>query len=170
MSENYDQIALVRWIAAGLAIPEVRSLHGDAAYLLGNMISKYSLAASSYLISTKALQEFEALGADLNTTYTRSKFYGKKSPFIYEHPTPSSITRTQLLQIVPDETTVSRILLESGHVTVLLRSEDECLTKAGLRNSMPSEWVWGESPYARYEQVGIEISMKKLLLKGKIRR
>ena len=47
---NKDQTALLEWITAGLQISEVRSLHGDAAYLLNNMIAKYNLAASEYLL------------------------------------------------------------------------------------------------------------------------
>ena len=49
--ENEDQIALRRWLTAGLRIPEVADLHGDAGYLLNNMIAKYTLAASAYAVS-----------------------------------------------------------------------------------------------------------------------
>jgi hypothetical protein len=42
--ENPDQVALLKWISAGLQIDEVRNLRGDAGYLLNNMIAKYTLA------------------------------------------------------------------------------------------------------------------------------
>ena len=57
-TENLDQLALRSWLTAGLQIPEVVALHGDAGYLLNNMIAKYSLASDSYFISTLALDEF----------------------------------------------------------------------------------------------------------------
>ena len=84
MTENADQRALRLWITAGLAIPEVVDGHGDAGYLLGNMIAKYTLAADAYAISQAALTRFEADGVDLVETHSRRRFYGKQSPFIYE--------------------------------------------------------------------------------------
>ena len=48
ISENANQRALRLWVTAGLAIPEVTQLHGDAGYLLNNMIAKYTLAADTY--------------------------------------------------------------------------------------------------------------------------
>jgi hypothetical protein len=52
---NADQLALLKWITAGLLITGVRKLDGDAGYLLNNMIAKYTLAASEYRISERAL-------------------------------------------------------------------------------------------------------------------
>lgn len=69
---NKDQTALLEWITAGLQISEVRSLRGDAAYLLNNMIAKYSLAASEYLLSEQALARLQSDGFDLSRTYKRS--------------------------------------------------------------------------------------------------
>jgi hypothetical protein len=70
LSENADQRALRLWLTAGLAIPEVVELHGDAGYLLNNMIAKYTLAADAYAISTGALAEFKRQGVDLTQTYS----------------------------------------------------------------------------------------------------
>ena len=53
-NENVDQRALRLWLTAGLAIPEVAAFYGDAAYLINNMIAKYTLAADSYAISKGA--------------------------------------------------------------------------------------------------------------------
>ena len=99
MRENEDQRALRQWISAGLKIPEVRSLHGDAGYLLNNMIAKYTLATDTYILSASALQEMNSRGVDLRQTYTRRRFYGRKdNPFIYEHPVPAGVIRAALLQ------------------------------------------------------------------------
>lgn len=61
-NENIDQAALRKWIEAGLAIPEVRELHGDAGYLLNNMIAKYTLASSFYAISESVVSQFNVRG------------------------------------------------------------------------------------------------------------
>ena len=49
MKLNIDQKALIQWITAGLAIKEVRELHGGAPYLFSNMIAKVTLAADQYV-------------------------------------------------------------------------------------------------------------------------
>jgi hypothetical protein len=99
-NENIDQAALRKWIEAGLAIPEVRELHGDAGYLLNNMIAKYTLASSFYAISESVLSEFNVRGAYLSATYPRRAFYGKQNGenlFIYEHTIPAGVVRHELL-------------------------------------------------------------------------
>jgi len=170
MEENKDQTVLVQWIAAGLAIPDVRLLHGDAGYLLSNMIAKYSLAASCYRISVAARIEFARMNVDLSSTFKRSTFYGKQSPFIYEHPVPASVVRKQLLQSSSDQKAVCNILKEAGPVTVLLRTEDEIINNAGLKKSMPENWVWGDNNLSRYAQLNIELSEEVLRVSGKIKR
>lgn len=168
--ENHDQLALVRWIAAGLRIPEVRRLHGDASYLLSNMIAKYMLAASEYCVSEMAFRKFEEDSIDFEFEYFRKRFYGGNSNFIYEHPVPASVIRSRLLEGDSDEEAVRKTLEEAGVVTVLLRSEDSRLNSAGYRSKMPVGWVWGDNPFARYESVDIKISSKKLKVKGGIVR
>jgi hypothetical protein len=170
LDETEDQLALVRWISAGLAIPGIKSLHGDAGYLLSNMIAKYSLAAPHYRISASALRHFLDANVDLGAPHKRSKFYGKASPFIYEHPVPASVVREKLLQDGVDEAVVRNLLRQAGPVTVLLRTEDEKLTSAGLKKSMPKNWEWGQDYFARYTHVNIEVSDVWLHLVGKIKR
>jgi len=100
-NENIDQAALRKWIEAGLAIPEVRELHGDAGYLLNNMIAKYTLASSFYAISESVLSEFNVRGAYLSATYPRRAFYGKQNGenlFIYEHTVTAGVVRNELLR------------------------------------------------------------------------
>ena len=170
LEETEDQLALVRWITAGLAIPGIRSLHGDAGYLLSNMIAKYSLAASQYRISDGALAYILGINIDLNLTHRRSKFYGKGSPLIYEHPVPASVVRERLLKEEASEEAVRNLLRQAGPVTVLLRTEDDMLNSAGLKKSMPAKWEWGGNCFARYEQVNIKVSDVVLHLDGKIKR
>ena len=170
MGENSDQKALRLWITAGLGIPEVASLYGDARYLIGNMVAKYTLAADSYKISVAAANRFAQMNVDLTTTWPRSKFYGTGSPFKYEHVIPAAIIRKALLECDGAESTVKEILQQSGFVAVLLRDEDDKLRSAGLNARMPGSWQIGDDPMARYNAVGIEISNLVLRVRGAIVR
>lgn len=168
--ENADQIALRRWITSGLQIPEVRSLNGDGGYLFSNMIAKYTLAASTYRISSVALRWFHDNNVDLSVEYARSRFYGKGSPLMYEHSIPASVIRGILLNAESSEETVQDILYQSGYVVVVMRSEDEALSSCGLARKMPDSWRFGDNPFARYKMAGIELSNAFLKVKGKIQR
>ncbi len=169
-TENIDQTALRQWITAGLQIPNVRMLHGDAGYLLSNMIAKYTLAASEYQISKKALEWLESNQIDLNLEYSRSRFYGKTSPLMYEHSIPASIVRDYLLSEESSEASIKKILETSGFVVVIMRSEDDDLSRCGLARKMPENWRFGDNPFARYEKTGISLSNSYLKVKGKIQR
>ena len=171
--ENIDQAALRKWIEAGLAIPEVRELNGDAGYLLNNMIAKYTLASSFYAISERALAELYARGVDLSVTYSRRAFYGKQNgenPFIYEHAVPVGVVRRELLGHAADPQRIKKTLASSGRVAVLLRVEDQEIRSAGLASRMPDSWKFGHDPLARYQAVGTRLSTKVLHVTGAICR
>ena len=171
--ENEDQIALRRWLTAGLRIPEVVDLHGDAGYLLNNMIAKYTLAASAYAVSESAETLLLQQGVDFERTYPRRAFYGKRggrNPFMYEHAVPAGVLRAELLGAGGDEQRVSEILLEAGPVAVLLRTEDELLRAAGLGARMPEGWRIGDDPLARYHAAGIRLGPRTLHVEGAICR
>jgi hypothetical protein len=167
---NPDQTALVEWITAGLQIREVREFRGDAGYLLNNMIAKYSLAASEYLLSEGALARLTQQGVDLSRTYKRSRFYGKSSAFMYEHTMPASIVREQLLAVQPVRAEVEVVLAAAGPVAMVLREEDDRLRLQGLRSSMPVGWQWGDDPLARYHAAGLEIVSDRICVEGAICR
>jgi hypothetical protein len=167
---NADQRALLRWLVAGLQIDEVRNLHGDAGFLLSNMIAKFSLAASTYRLSQGAVRELTAQKIDLRGTYKRSRFYGKQSLFMYEHAVPCSLVRRKLLEINPTLQSVLRILSSAGPVVMVLRTEDQQLRDSGLLRSMPQGWQWGDDPLARYRASGIALSRRDLKVTGQIER
>jgi len=169
-AENTDQLALRKWITAGLQIPEVKDLYGDAGYLLSNMTAKYTLAASMYRLSERAHAWFLDNKIDLSSEYARSRFYGKSGQFMYEHSIPASVIRSALLQVEPTAQNVAEILAKSGFVVVVLRSEDDLLRSHGLARTMPSSWNFGDDPYARYQAAGIALSEAYLKVKGKIQR
>ena len=171
--ENADQRALRLWLTAGLAIPEVAALYGDAGYLLNNMIAKYTLAAETYAISTEALAEFDRRGIDLSQTYSRRTFYGKqggKNPFIYEHAVPAGVVRRALLEGPRTNEATALALRSVGPVAVLLRTEDARLKAAGLNAKMPTGWRLGDDPLTRYEAVNIVLSDHVLRVSGAICR
>ena len=168
--ENVDQVALRRWITAGLQIEEVRALNGDAGYLFSNMIAKYTLAASEYRLSKEALRWFDSRGIDLSVEYARSRYYGKGSPLMYEHSVPSSVVRRVLLEIEPTEAAIQSALQSAGEVVVVMREEDDRLRTAGLATKMPTGWKYGDDSHARYAKAGIGLSEVFLRVKGKIKR
>lgn len=171
--ENIDQVALRKWIVAGLSIPEVVALNGDAGYLLNNMIAKYTLASSRYEISKLALKKLQSQGVDLTRTYPRRTFYGKqggRNPFIYEHTIPAGVVRKQLLKNSGDQEKIKEILGRAGQVAVLLREEDEKIRKAGLTSRMPDGWRFGDDYLSRYRAVCIFLSDKFLKVSGAICR
>ena len=171
--ENEDQIALRRWLTAGLRIPEVADLHGDGGYLLNNMIAKYTLAASAYAVSDSAETLFLQQGVDFERTNPRRAFYGKRggrNPFIYEHAVPAGVLRAELLGASGDDQRVLEVLMGAGPVAALLRTEDERLRAAGLGSRMPEGWRVGDDPLARYHAVGIRIGHRMLHVEGAICR
>ena len=169
-NENVDQRALRLWLTAGLAIPEVAAFYGDAAYLINNMIAKYTLAADSYAISKGALYQFQSDGINISKTYSRRTFYGKQGGFIYEHAVPAGVVREVLCCGDKSTDTVRAVLRAAGTVAVLLRTENDCLNAAGLSRKMPEGWIWGDDSLARYKAVDIELSGKVLRVSGAICR
>ena len=171
-SENIGQQTLRDWLTAGLRLPEVRNLNvdSDASYLVNNMIAKYTLAAPFYEISKSALQELQKLQVDLSERHTRGNFYGSDKPFIYEHPVPAGITRKEIFRTDLSSESIKHVLQSSGRVTLLLRTENAQLREAKLTTKMPDGWEFGDNPFARYHEVGIELSGELLKVKGAIKR
>lgn len=170
VSENVDQRALRLWIMAGLNIPEVVQLKGNAGYLFNNMIAKYTLYADHYAISKAALQKLVGEGVDLKDIHTRYRFYGKERPYMYEHSIPANIIRTELLRSDRAEATIKRIMKQAGKVSLILRKEDKMLKDGQLGSKMPPGWTIGEDQEARYKAVGIQISGQLLRVRGVIYR
>ncbi len=168
--ENDDQRALRKWIHAGLAIVEVRDLHGDAGYIFNNMIAKYTLAAETYRVSVKAERELCASGVSLDHPVLRGALYGKSKPTIFEHAIPATVVRERLLAASRSMAAVRRILSRAGPVVIILRTEDALLHERGLSQKMPPSWKWGGDELARYAHVGIAIGERRIRMTGAIKR
>ena len=50
-----------------------------------------------------------------------------------------------------------RAVIDAYYVAVVTQVENKRLRDAGLRQSMPSGWEWGDDPLARWKTVGIEV-------------
>lgn len=170
MIENIDQIALRKWIEAGLAISEVRSLNGDAKYLLNNMIAKYTLSSNVYRLSEKAERYLLDSGYELTKCYRRNRFYGKNKLTAYEHAIPATIVRSELLKSSRSEDEVRSLLSRAGPVVIILREEDMQLNKCGLKSKMPNNWRWGDDELARYFTANIKLSDRVIRVEGAIKR
>jgi hypothetical protein len=73
-----------------------------------------------------------------------------------DHAIPVSILRDMLFQEHPRTVEdVRAFMLAHYRFGIITDAEDRRLNKAGLRSRMPNGWVNGESPFARYEAVGI---------------
>jgi len=171
--ENIDQSTLRSLIYQGLKIDGVRDLKGDCGYILSNMIAKYTLFSDKYLISSVALQGLKKERVDLNATHYRREFYGRKSPYTYEHAVPCSVTRNRLLEITKNTVCMDIIyetLQESLPVVIITRVENDLLSMKKLKSRMPESWSWGESQLSRYEALGIEISQSEIKMKGAVYR
>lgn len=167
---NLDQLTLAKWIHSGICIEEIRGLHGDGGYLLSNMVAKYSLASGSYLLSTGSHELLASMDVDLNTVHKRSRFHGKKSPFIYEHAIPVSIVRDKLLASAGSLESVIELLNLAGPVAMILRDEDNYLNELGLQRRMPTGWEWDNHHLARYCSASIKISAKTIIVSGRLMR
>lgn len=169
-THELDQKALLKWIVAGLSIPEVRVFHGNTNYILSNMIAKYTLAAPEYLMSSAAYALAVEEGFDTSIRYRRSRFYGKQTPFTYDHAIPVNVVRTQLLETPTSPENIEIILQNAGPVLMITCDENHSLNQKGLRQRMPDGWSWNDNHLARYDYCGISIAKEKLKVCGAIRR
>ena len=168
-SFNNNQIALLKWIKAGLDIDECINKFGDSGYLFSNMIAKFISSSDEYFISKNALIEMKSKNYDIDKTYKRS-FLASLPEFFLEHSVPVSLIREKLLSINSNIDEFFLIIKSMGPLVIILRSENKELDNAGLRSKMPTNWNWCDDKFARYKNVGIEISEKKLKVSGRLIR
>ena len=75
---------------------------------------------------------------------------------VKDHAVPVALLRDLLFDEQPR--TIEEIrafLLRHYRIGIITQEEDERLRAAGLRSRMPEDWRREESPFGRYEQVGI---------------
>ncbi len=184
---NEEQEALLDWVLAGLNSGSVlrqarlslkRGSRSDAGYLFCNMIAKYSLYCDEYDLSEGALRQMTSDKIDPKEPQVLSRLYGRKKPYIYEHPIPARRVLGELLKFRTEEGSapvsraeVARVLDFSCPPCVLLRAgEDGELNKHHLRAGMPDGWNWGDDRFARYRAVGIQVSNVQMKVTGAVCR
>ena len=111
-------------------------------------------------------------GIDFGKEYSRSKFYGKRTGYVYEHPIPVNIVRDKLLEKKHSDTEIKNILSNAGNIWIITREEDNQLNKLKLTRCLPegSKFDSPSSYKERYELAGIIDSGYQVKLKGAIVR
>jgi hypothetical protein len=137
---------------------------GNMSYVFRNMIAKYVSSADYYLVSegvyeTKIKHDVELYETILNgnpVDMKKKAFYGKKADSLLEHMIPVSVTAKALVDLrpSPSKNEVSKILMNAGHVAIILRTENELLPKT----KMPDNWKYFDSCFARYEKAGVRLA------------
>ena len=145
---------------------------GDMNYVLGNMVAKFVSSAEKYKISEGALLHVKAMGLNpLEPIHIAKHIYGKKRNTLLEHMIPASFIKKALVEARDNEAEMKKILLNSGSVVIVLRSEDKMLKAAGLNKVMPSNWLgFGDDPVKRYLVAGINIADTEIVHEGPICR
>ncbi len=73
----------------------------------------------------------------------------------YDHAIPMRLVTEKLLEPRADVVT---ILKDKVHACIITKEEDSKLSKAGLRQSMPKEWMWETGAWnARYVEAKIKL-------------
>jgi hypothetical protein len=141
-------------------------------YVLGNMVAKFVSSAEKYKISEGALLHIKKMGLNpLEPIHIAKYIYGKNRDTLLEHMIPASLIKKALVEARDSEAEMKKILLNSGSVVIVLRSEDEMLKLAGLNKAMPSNWMgYGDNPVKRYSEAGITIADIEIIHAGPICR
>lgn len=75
---------------------------------------------------------------------------------VKDHAIPVAVLRDMLFDEQPGSIEEVRLMMQRKYrIGILIHEEDDMLSKSGLRSKMPVGWVKSDSPFARYEQVGI---------------
>ena len=83
----------------------------------------------------------------------------KRGDITDEHIIPLAVSVNHLLDNYHSDTAnLEKLEEDLGYcinTCAVTKDEDNALTAAGLRTSMPNGWKWGDDPFARYKAVGI---------------
>jgi len=173
---NPEQEMWVELLAAMLSQKSFNMELGDLGYVFRNAIAKMISSSHHYWISSNAEQLVLQSGLDLNVPiHTKKLFYGSNSKFdtIFEHIVPVGIIAVSLFQnreIKNNKKNVEKWIRGCGGVTVMTRTEDRALNKAGLGRKMPDGWILGDDPFKRYDAANIDRPRTKLKSIGPICR
>ena len=162
---NQTQIAIYELIVDSLDNIERNNPGEIINWVARNLIAKFSLANDYYFITKFTKNQLELSGID----YRKRANKIKKNNYTFEHPVPSKVVLNELLKVKKDSDRLE-ILKYSDCVVILSRDEDEKLSSAKLKSSMPKNWKYFDNIFARYESIGIDILDEKIKMIGAIKR
>ncbi len=85
----------------------------------------------------------------------------RRSEITDEHIIPLNVSVNYLVNnFYKDDADLEKLAYELSYcldTCAVTKGEDNALTAAGLRTSMPEGWEWGDGPFARYSKVGIDV-------------
>ena len=126
-----------------------------------NLIAKYSLANDNYFTTQKTTLHLNSKGLDIKKRSNKNKENG----YTFEHPIPAKVVLEELLKVGTNEERLK--ILEFSDCVVILSNEEN---KNLRRQSMPSNWKYFDSLYARYYEAGIKVLDEKIQMVGAVRR
>ena len=91
--------------------------------------------------------------------YRQEGDFGKRTK---EHLIPSNLFRRELVNMVKSNNFSNFDEYANQMLQIDLSKEDDIkINQAGYRDSMPSGWIWGDDPWARYKAAGIDLNTIK---------
>lgn len=129
-------------ITAGAHKPHVRRMLREAIFYQWER-PQFSKYAPQRNYSVAAWKYKDALPAE------------RRRVLRYDHAIPMRLVTEKLLAPRAD---VVAILQDKVHACIITKDEDSKLSKAGLRQSMPKEWIWETGAWnARYVEAKIKL-------------
>mgnify|MGYP006084298663 CR=1 FL=1 len=158
----------------------------DDNYKYSGKKDKDNLKKIVLLISKKAAQYYKTSGNDafINTLFQQLnknqsgvlrslstleyKQIGNYSSYVKEHLIPSTLFVKELINMIKSDNFSNFNNYANQMVQVNLSKEDDQKLKiAGYNTSMPSGWKWGDNPWTRYKNAGINLSTIQNIETGK---
>lgn len=138
-------------------------------YGILNYVAKYSLANSTYFITSKCYDHIINLGLLKKGKLLRGS-KGSKNRFTFEHPVPSNVIADEIIKNIGNKNKIMEILRETDLVTVISYDENNKINKSGYIQEMPENSLVQKDMFARYKLSGIEVPTRKIEVYGAIAR
>ena len=130
-------------------------------YGILNYVAKYSLANSTYFITSKCYDHIDNLGLLKKGKLLRGS-KGSKNRFTFEHPVPSNVIADEVIKNIGNNNKIIEILRETDLVTVISYDENNKINKSGYIQQMPENSLIQKDMFARYKLSGIEVPTRKI--------
>ena len=138
-------------------------------YGILNYVAKYSLANSTYFITSKCYDHINNLGLLKKGKLLRGS-KGSKNRFTFEHAVPSNVIADEVIKNIGNNNKIMEILRETDLVTVISYDENNKINKSGYIQEMPENSLIQKDMFARYKLSGIKVPTRKIEVYGAIAR